>query len=207
MTHRDERQWLAYILDELTDQERELAEAHLYHCDICLARWEQALSSLEGTAALPSLGLSRADRMTDSIMEAVAQAPMYRKRDAAARPIGLKAAYGQAHKRKNEGGPGEANRRTKGERGERRRAFVHYAIAVCVTLMLMSTGLWKAIDAGAPSSVARQEHQSNGTAQRQAAATSYTERMMNHTVGLLEHWTEKAAGGGTGSMNERGMGS
>ncbi|MNG26040.1 hypothetical protein D3C84_1109690 [compost metagenome] len=72
----------------------------------------------------------------------------------------------------------------------------------------MSTGLWKVIDAGAPASAAEHEYRNTELAlQQQPAKETYTERMMNHTVGLLEHWTEKAAGNGADSTNEKGMGS
>ncbi|WP_127533472.1 anti-sigma factor [Paenibacillus kobensis] len=209
MTHRDEQQWRAYLLDEMTDSEREQAEEHLYGCDICLARWEHVLSSLD-EAVFPLMNRLRADSVTNAVMEAVVEVPVYSCGANEAKPTGSATGHGQGGTKPDEGRPGEYERRLKSRArdGERRRAFLHYAIAVCVTLLLMSTGLWKAIDAGTPASAEQHHEYRNGeTALQQSDKVTYTERVMNHTVGLLEQWTEKAAGSAADSSNEKGMGS
>ncbi|MNG17681.1 hypothetical protein D3C84_1016850 [compost metagenome] len=106
---------------------------------------------------------------------------------------------------KNVAGPASPRRRNANRhpRRERRRTMVHYAVAVCITFALMSTGILKGAYAQPPSPTAVEATAaSTNHPSETGKASSYVERLMSRTVGLLDQWTDRAAGSKQNQIRE-----
>ncbi|MFF2447065.1 anti-sigma factor family protein [Neobacillus sp. NPDC058068] len=67
MKHYSYEEWLQYVKDEMSDQNREQLETHLYTCDQCLELYLQAMA--ENETSLPIL--SNQSSFTDLVMAEV----------------------------------------------------------------------------------------------------------------------------------------
>ncbi|EFM09030.1 hypothetical protein PaecuDRAFT_4033 [Paenibacillus curdlanolyticus YK9] len=199
--HWSMQQWKDYFQGALTDMEREQAEAHLYECDACLERWMAAMAEAQQVMPMPSLSEETAIALTDEIMAGVAELPDYGQaagyltseyeqqdaKDGLFTTTSITKLAGQAKSRR--GSESQRYRR------DRRRTMVHYAAAVCITFALMSTGVLKGVHAQPPSPPTMEEAAVSGAEGLEAGKASYVERVMKRTVGLLDEWTDRAAGG------------
>ncbi|MDM5154307.1 hypothetical protein QUF88_10800 [Bacillus sp. DX1.1] len=66
MTHFSKETWHNYVLDLLSDEERNLAEQHLYECDLCLTHYMEIIE--EQNENLPMM---HEDSFTDEVMKQI----------------------------------------------------------------------------------------------------------------------------------------
>ncbi|TYP75713.1 zf-HC2 domain-containing protein [Paenibacillus methanolicus] len=143
MMHPARERWERFAAGALQGGECIELEHHLARCEACLHAYMEAV---EGMAALEA---DRADHLTDTVMWAVA---------AMAEEASRSETNGMAEAGARSGLSGPDNARAAndaqsgkardGRRGRiawdagRKRALVHYAIAVCVMLLMMSAGVF-----------------------------------------------------------------
>ncbi|SDX28145.1 anti-sigma factor [Paenibacillus sp. CF384] len=157
MMHHDEAYWRRYAEDTLTVEERLEAEDHLADCSSCL---ELYMELLVGVEEIESLDSEAAEAVTGRIMAAIAaveqvQTPPPPKVDIV--------------------------RRSPVKRSSRKQTMIHYLIAVCVMLVLMSTGVFQRI---AEQPQQWEEHQIN---KKESVSVSIMER----TAAVIEAMVEK----------------
>ncbi|MBP3966908.1 zf-HC2 domain-containing protein [Paenibacillus lignilyticus] len=157
MKHQDEVYWRRYAEDMLPEEERVEAEEHLSVCGSCLELYMELLISVDEVESLDSVS---AEAVTERIMAAIAavdedQAPPPPKVDTVRRnPI---------------------------KRSSRKQTMIHYVIAVCVMLVLMSTGVFQRI---AEQPQQWEEHQ---ISKKESVSVSIMER----TAAVIEAMVEK----------------
>lgn len=143
MIHPAQDRWRRYAAGELDGRDREELEAHLAACDTCLLLYMQAAG---GAAELEA---ARADGLTDHVMNAIAACTDDAWQAGAAEAA--EAGHGselpsanalQAADEKKGGRASGARRRRKTWDARRKRTLLHYAIAVCIMLLMMSTGVF-----------------------------------------------------------------
>lgn len=76
MNHMSYDTWLRYVNDELSEQDRQRCEDHLYTCDECLRRYLQAMEHIE--ESIPPLSNHL---FTDHVMEKVERKSVERSSD------------------------------------------------------------------------------------------------------------------------------
>ncbi|REE84470.1 putative zinc finger protein [Paenibacillus taihuensis] len=128
MKHWDDADLRNYAEDRLQEQERQEVEAHLAECEPCLLRYMDVLSE---APQIERLSGQAADAITKRVMEQV-------------RTLGqTAAAMPEVQSPPQQDADKAVQRRKKGSRDSRKQALVHYLIAVCVMLLLMSAGVFQ----------------------------------------------------------------
>ncbi|MGO0060704.1 hypothetical protein ACTID9_11950 [Brevibacillus fluminis] len=140
--HMTRSQWQQFILNQLSDQERERYEDHLYSCDECLEVYMACLDELAQPAA-------------PSVPEVAEAIPAHKP---AAKPF-----Y--------------------------RQTLFHYGLAACITLLLMTTGLFSQLLAHS-----NQWNSIAGAKQHR----SVTDQLMQKTTAFLDQLHPITKGGKTG---------
>ncbi|WP_219834410.1 anti-sigma factor [Paenibacillus sp. R14(2021)] len=128
MKHRTAEEWLAYIADELREEERVEAEKHLKSCDACLALYMDVLTV--DAPRVERLHVDRAAAITDQVMDTVRSHALNWR--VTTSPPNPPPPSGEA-----------VNRRAPAKRSKRKETMIHYLIAVFVMLLLMSTGVFQ----------------------------------------------------------------
>ncbi|MCQ6561880.1 hypothetical protein [Paenibacillus mendelii] len=119
MKHPAGSMWKAFADDMLSDQDREWAYDHLAECDECLAVYIELMARLDTAEALTP---QQADVLTDQVMEWVSELP----------PLESQASSKESG----------STRRIARSGSNRRQTALHYVIAVCCMLLLISTGVF-----------------------------------------------------------------
>ncbi|KEQ25193.1 anti-sigma factor family protein [Paenibacillus tyrfis] len=166
--HRPLNIWMQYVNDELPPEERERCEAHLDDCDACLELYMECIGQLaDRLPALPD---------TDAFAAAVMQ--RWTEKQALA--------------------PGAENHpaNQSAERKQRipwtQSPFFHYAVAAAITLLLMSTGVFRSL-MGHP----EPGRMSYSASDRTEAYVPFSEILLEKTIGLLDSIQPKHERGGT----------
>ncbi|SEN64190.1 anti-sigma factor [Paenibacillus sp. OV219] len=140
MNHLDEAVLSDYAEDRLPELKRLETEAHLAECETCLSRYMDLLTSADEDAdglqvQVEHLSEQAADTITKRVMEQVR---------ALEPALVMQAAELAAVHSPPQNHAGETvQRRKKVSRGSRRQTLIHYLIAVCVMLLLMSAGVFQ----------------------------------------------------------------
>ncbi|AZN38535.1 anti-sigma factor [Paenibacillus albus] len=167
MNHRDEANLRDYAEDRLQEQERLETEAHLAECELCLMRYMDLLANedVDGIQ-VERLSDQAADDITRLVMEQVrALEPAL-----ATMPAAELAVVAQVQSPPTNNAEEPIQRRKKVSRGSRKQTLIHYLIAVCIMLLLMSAGVFQRL-------VDQPEHwEAQQLSKREPVTTSIMER-------------------------------
>ncbi|MFB9327041.1 zf-HC2 domain-containing protein [Paenibacillus aurantiacus] len=143
MMHPAQERWRRYAADEMDDAERLELDDHLAGCEACL------LTYMEAAGGIAEWDAERADRLTEAVMTAVAGRTHGGTRLDTDWASGIGAGPGWSHKEDAEAADRAQNEEAGRGRGRRiawdarrKRTLLHYAIAVCIMLLMMSTGVF-----------------------------------------------------------------
>jgi hypothetical protein len=115
MTHYSYEEWMKYVKNELVEEVREIVENHLYSCDQCLDLYLQAVTEAE--SELPFI--ENDTHFTDTVMAQVSEIHLP--------AVKLVKEKGKVKKRFYQS------------------VVVHYTIAVAMTILLMTTGVFQSL--------------------------------------------------------------
>ncbi|WP_308636654.1 anti-sigma factor [Paenibacillus silvisoli] len=162
MKHRDERFWRGYAQGTIGEPERLEAEEHLAACGDCLELYMGLLMDVE---EIEPLGSDAAEAVTARVMSAIAELePIVWDEGSQVPPPSA-----------------ETARRLPAKRNSRKQTMIHYLIAVCIMLVLMSAGVFQRIT---EQPLQWEEHQ---TSKRESVSTSIMER----TAAVIDAIVEK----------------
>ncbi|MBB3110506.1 hypothetical protein FHS18_002573 [Paenibacillus phyllosphaerae] len=137
MNHPVRTQWQLYAADLLAEAEREQLEHHLAMCESCLLDYMEVLEKIDDPAV--QLHEDRALALTDEVMAAIAGLGIgaVGKETPAQVITGIETSASAG-----EAGDDLVRRKQRSAAEAGRRRLLHYVIAVCFMLLMMSAGVF-----------------------------------------------------------------
>lgn len=150
LKHYTSSEWSAYIEGRLSAEKQRRYEEHLYGCDECLMIYAHCIEGIETSlVTAPSAPSTPKPLYIEQIMTRVQDEKL--QLQPIVKPLRTPTLF--------------------------RRAVFQYGLAAAITIVLMTTGLFKGMPSINPSSP---------SASKQMLDVSYTDKLMNKTVAMLD---------------------